>query len=67
MYTKYELEKYSEMLRKSGLTSDEAQEKQVLDFVYRLSAVAADMILCNYHHDGQVKKNTKAGSRPDQR
>ena len=52
MYTKQEFDKYAAMLRESGLTADASQDEAVLDFVYRLAEVAADMYLQNMRGNG---------------
>ena len=46
MYTKQEYDRYAAMLRESGITEEE-QIKSILDFVYRLSVIAADIYVEN--------------------
>lgn len=56
MYTKQEFDKYAAMLRESGLTSDAEQDKTVLDFVYRLSTIAADIYMQNLNNNEQTEE-----------
>ena len=54
MYTESEYERYSELLRNSGVT-DEDQISSILDFVYRLAVIAAD----EYEDRNKMKENGK--------
>lgn len=58
MYTTTERERYSALLRESGLT-DEAQISSVLDFVYRLAVIAADEYQENTINQNGKKKEKR--------
>ena len=52
MYTKEEYDKYAAMLRESGLTHDATEDKAVLEFVYRLSIITADIYTKSQNTNG---------------
>lgn len=67
MYTHQEFERYSAMLRESGIT-DETQIQKILDFVYRMSVIIADEYEDNLrrsHGTKEKESENKVGS--DQR
>jgi len=65
MYTKLEYVQYAAMLRESGIT-DEGQIEQVLNFVYRLSTIAADIYMENLNRpkNGTLTKTEEEQSGP---
>ena len=66
MYTKRDYDRYAAMLRESGL-SDEGQIEKVLNFVYQLSTIAADIYVENLKgtNNGTLTETQKNQSGPD--
>ena len=66
MYTKLEYVQYAAMLRESGIT-DEGQIELVLNFVYQLSVIAADVYMENINraNNGTLTETEEEQSGPD--
>jgi hypothetical protein len=66
MYTKQEYVQYAAMLRESGIT-DEGQIELILNFVYQLSIIAADVYIENLNkaNNGTLTETEEEQSGPD--
>ena len=69
MYTKQEYVQYAAMLRESGIT-DEGQIELILNFVYQLSIIAADVYIenlnkLNKENNGTLTETEEEQSGPD--
>ena len=66
MYTKREYDRYAAMLRESGI-ADEGQIEKILNFVYQLSTIAADIYVENLKgtNNGTLSQTQEKQSGPD--
>ncbi len=66
MYSKQDYDRFSAMLRESGIT-DDGQIQSILDFAYQLAVIAADIYVDNLNQsqDGAQKEAQENQSGPD--
>ena len=66
MYSKQDYDRFSGMLRESGIT-DDGQIQSILDFAYQLAVIAADIYVDNLNQsqDGAQKEAQENQSGPD--